>query len=300
MKAEKDLKELERSYQGVDLTQANDFLTKDEDTRAILSKKIVYEELMKGEVVQSKNVSLDELGQPRHFFGFKLFHLHRLDESTKPVLNISFSGPALDHSGEEKIKVQSLTAKTGYTEEIQKALSNATNSSVAEYSEEVREISGVMSQQITPIAKALELKRSLTDMADWYFESDAHKRKEFLDKAESLFTLSYKQGVLVKNQRSGTDGVLIQEHRILLSDLPTNHKGVPINERQIKKLLGGHDIAVVAERGTEAEGMPEAKVKFNPISGRLMEIGEGQPRLSLAEQPKKNLETEVSSVRHRI
>uniref|UniRef100_UPI0035933B02 hypothetical protein n=1 Tax=Persicitalea sp. TaxID=3100273 RepID=UPI0035933B02 len=180
------------------------------------------------------------------------------------------------------------------------ALSKATDSNVAEYTEEIREISGIMSQPISPIAKAIELKTSLTNIADWYFESDAQKRREFLDKTESLFTISYKQGVRLKNPQGGTDSVLAQEHQVPLSELPTNHKGVPINERQMKKLLGGHSITVVAEPGTEAEGVPEAKVKFNSISGKLVEIGEGQPRLVQAEQPKKNLETEVPSVRRRI
>lgn len=298
MKAEKDLKDLAQSYPGIDLSQAEHFLSRNIDARTILAQKTVYEDLMKGEVVQARDVSLDDHGQPRHFFGFMHFQLNRQGDTTKPVLKISSTGSALDIKRDEQTKAQSLTAKPGYTEEIQEALSKATGSNAAEHTEEIKEISGIMSQPIAPTAKAIELKTSLAHIADWYFESDAQKRRDFLDKTESLFTLSYKQKILVKSPQGGTDRVLLQEHQVPLSELPTNHKGVPISERQVKKLLGGHSITVIAEPGTEAEGMPEAKVKFNPISGKLMEIGEGETRLVQAEQPKKNLE--VPSMRHQI
>jgi len=300
MKAEKDLKDLAQSYQDIDLFQAEHFLPRNIDARTVLAQKTVHGDLMKGEVIQVRNVSLSDKGQPRNFFGFNLFHLNRHDDSARPVLRISSTGPTLSPTNEDMAKALSLTAKPGYTEEIQRALSKATDSNGAEYTEEIKEISGIMSQPISPIAKAMELKTSLANIADWYFESDARKRREFLDKTESMFTISYKQGVRLRNPQSGTDSVLAQEHRVPLSELPTNHKGVPIIERQVKKLLGGQSITVVAESGTEAEGMPEAKVKFNPISGRLVEIGEGQPRLVQAEQPKTNLEIDKPSVRRRI
>ena len=300
MKAEKDLKDLAQSYQDIDLSQAEHFLSRNMDARTVLAQKTVQEDLRKGEVIQVRNVSSSDKGKPRHFFGFNLFHLNRQDDSAKPVLRISSTGPTQSLTTDDLAKALSLTAKPGYTDEIQRALSKATDSNAAEYTEEIREISGIISQPISPIAKAIELKTSLTNIADWYFESDAQKRREFLDKTESLFTISYKQGVRLKNPQGGTDNVLAQEHRVPLSELPTNHKGVPINERQVKKLLGGQSITVIAEPGTEAEGVPEAKVKFNSISGKLVEIGEGQPRLVQAEQPKKNLETEVPSVRRRI
>ncbi|GHB86185.1 hypothetical protein GCM10007390_47060 [Persicitalea jodogahamensis] len=193
-----------------------------------------------------------------------------------------------------------MTAKPGYTQEIQTALSKSTNGNSSEYENEVKEISDVMSQKISPLAKAIELKRSLANIADWYFESDSHKRREFLAKTESLFTLGYRQGTLIKNPQIGAYSTHIREQQITLSDLPTSHKGVPIRARQVEKLLSGQSITVIADPETEAEGMPEARVKFNPISGNLMEIGEGQPRLSIADQPKKNLETETSFVKRRI
>ena len=73
-----------------------------------------------------------------------------------------------------------MTAKPGYTQEIQTALSKSTNGNSSEYENEVKEISDVMSQKISPLAKAIELKKSLANIADWYFESDSNKRREFL------------------------------------------------------------------------------------------------------------------------
>lgn len=300
MKADKNLKDLAQSYHGVDISQTEHLLSKDRNTMEILAQKSVYEDLMKGEVVQVRNVSINHKGQPRHFFGFSLFHLNRQTDSVKPVLNVSFSAPALNQNNEETIKAQSLTAKPGYTDEIQKALSKATDSVSAEYAEETKEISDIMSQPIAPLSKAIELKKSLTNIADWYFESDANKRTEFLAQTESLFTLSYKQGVIVKNPQGGADGIHSREQQILLSDLPMNHKGVPITEKQVKKLLSGHSITLVAEPGTEAEGSPEAKVKFNPVAGKLVEIDERVVQLSLENQPKHTFSTESPSMKRRI
>ncbi|WP_373514996.1 hypothetical protein [Persicitalea sp.] len=300
MRAGKDIKRIVQSYQGVDFAQVEGVLSNDAETRAILSEKAVQDDLMRGEVIQVKHTSKDEVGNPRHIFGFKLLHLNRQADADQPVLQIDLSGRPLNSSHANRLGVQSLTAKPGYTQEIQTALSKSTNGNSSEYENEVKEISDVMSQKISPLAKAIELKRSLANIADWYFESDFHKRREFLAKTESLFTLGYRQGTLIKSPQAGAYSTHIREQQIPLSDLPTNHKGVPIRERQVEKLLSGQSITVIADPGTEAEGMPEARVKFNPISGNLMEIGEGQPRLSLADQPKKNLETETSFVKRRI
>lgn len=300
MKAEKYLKDLAQSYQSIDLSQAEHVLSSNIDARTILAQKNVHKELMKGEVIQVRNVSLNDKGLPRHFFGFSLFHLDRQADSTKPVLRISFMSPTINPTQIDQAKALILMAKPGYTDEIQRALSKATDSIAADFTEETKEIAGVMSQPIAPIAKAIELKRSLANIADWYFESDAQKRKDFLTKTESLFTITYRQGVRVQNPQGEADGVLAQEHQIPLSELPTNHRGVPIDERHVKKLLGGHSITVIAEPGTEAEGVPKAQVKFNPIVGKLLEIGEGQPRLVQDEKPKKHLESKDPSVRRRI
>ncbi|WP_229581393.1 hypothetical protein [Persicitalea jodogahamensis] len=300
MRAGKDIKRIAQSYHGVDFAHVEGVLSNDAETRAILSEKAVRDDLMRGEVIQVRHTSKDEVGNPRHFFGFKLLHLNRQADAAQPVLRIDLSGRPLNSSHANRLGVQSLTAKPGYTQEIQTALSKSTNGNSSEYENEVKEISDVMSQKISPLAKAIELKRSLANIADWYFESDSHKRREFLAKTESLFTLGYRQGTLIKNPQIGAYSTHIREQQITLSDLPTSHKGVPIRARQVEKLLSGQSITVIADPETEAEGMPEARVKFNPISGNLMEIGEGQPRLSIADQPKKNLETETSFVKRRI
>ncbi|MPR37412.1 hypothetical protein [Salmonirosea aquatica] len=300
MKAEKYLKDLAQTYQGIDLSQAQHVLSSNIDARTILAQKTVHEELMKGEVIQVRNVSLNDKGLPRHFFGFSLFHLDRQADSTKPVLRISSMSPTINPTQIDQAKALTLMAKPGYTDEIQKALSKATGSIAADFMEEIKEIAGVMSQPIAPIAKAIELKRSLANIADWYFESDAQKRKDFLTKTGSLFTITYQQGVRVQNLQGERDGVLAQIHQIPLSEFPTNHRGVPINERQVKKLLCGYSITVVPESGTEAEGAPIAQVKFNPIVGKLLEIEEGQPRLVQNEQLKKQPEPEGPTVRRRI
>lgn len=300
MKAGKDIKRIAQSYQGVDLAQVEGLLSKDAEARAILSEMSVRDDLMRGEVIQVRNTSKDGVGNPRHFFGFKLLHLNRRTDGSQPVLRIDLSGTPRNPNSADRVGVQSLTAKPGYTQEIQTALSRSTNGNSSEYSNEIKEISDVMSQKASPLTKAIELKASLANIADWYFESDSNKRREFLTKTESLFTLNYKQGTLVRNPQGVADNVHIREQQIPLSDLPTNHKGVPIRERQIEKLLSGHSITVTADPGTEAEGLPEAHVKFNPISGRLVEIGERETQLSLASQAKDKFEPEAPAIRRRI
>jgi hypothetical protein len=300
MKVGKEVNRIAQSYHGIDLTEVKVLLSKDADVRAILSEMSVRDDLMRGEVIQIRNTSKDEVGNPRHFFGFKLLHLNRRTDGSQPVLRIDLTGTPRNPNNADRVGVQSLTAKPGYTQEIQTALSKSTNGSSSEFDDEVKEISDIMSQKITPIAKAIELKKSLANIADWYFESDSQKRKEFLDQTESLFTLSYRQGTLIRNPQVDAESTHIREQQIPLSDLPTSHKGVPIRERQVEKLLSGQSITVVADPGTEAEGMPEARVKFNTILGRLLEIEEGQSRLSLASQDQGKLQPEAPALRRRI
>jgi hypothetical protein len=300
MREGKDIGKTALNFKGVELNQVEEFLSHDPETRAILTEKAVQDDLMRGEVIQVRHTSKDEVGDPRHFFGFKLLHLNRQPDSAKPVLHIDLLGPPRNSGIVNRVGIQSLTAKPGYTQEIQTALSKSTNGNSSEYDNEIKEISGTMSQEKPPLSKAIELKRSLANMADWYFESDSEKRREFLAKTESLFKINYRQGTIIKSSQADTESTHIREQQIPLSALPTNHRGVLITERQVEKLLSGQSITVIADPGTEAEGLPEARVKFNPISGSLLEIGEEQSRLSLASQPKKNLETQAPSVKHRI
>ena len=300
MRAGKDIKRIAQSYQGVDLTQVEGVLSKDAEARAILSEESVRDHLMRGEVVQVRNTSKDEVGNPRHFFGFKLLHLNRQIDAAQPVLRIDLSGTLVNPENADRVGAQSVTAKPEYTQEIQTALSKSTDSSSSEYSNEIKEISHIMSEKTAPIAKAIELKTSLANIADWYFESDSHKRREFLAKTESLFTLNYKQGTLINNPQGGANSTHVREQQIPLSDLPTNHKGVPIREKQVEKLLSGQSITVIADPGSEAEGMPKAHLKFNPVLGRLVEISERETQLSLASQAKDKLGPEAPAIRRRI
>ncbi len=300
MRARKDINKIAQSYPGIDMAQVEAHLSKDAETREILSEQTVLDDLMKGGVIQVRNTSKDANGGPRHFFGFKLLYINRRVDAHLPVLQIDLSGHTLNPGNADRVGVRSLTAKPGYTEEIQIALSRSTNGNNSEYYNEIKEISDVMSQKASPLTKAIELKNSLVNIADWYFESDPQKRKEFLIKTESLFTLNYRQGTLIKNPLFDNSSTHLREQQIPLSDLPTSHKGVPIRERQVEKLLSGRSILIIADPGTEAEGMPEAHVKFNPISGRLVEISEKETQLSLSSHAKNILETDTPSVRRRI
>ncbi|GLU56486.1 hypothetical protein Dfri01_59470 [Dyadobacter frigoris] len=266
-RTQSDMARISEMYKGVDLSQAMNDLAQDKQSLSILSQKSVYQNLMQGEVVQVKNVSLDNTGKPRHFFGVRLYQLDKQVNSNMPVLKLGFSTfDSVKLPDNKKEKTHSLKVDPQFDLKLSKLLKND-----PEAQDVVKDLRSTLSSNVSPVFQAHRLNQQLNNVADYYFRNDPKAKKDFLDESGKLLVLEQRQKVALNNGSPEPAGIHKRKHEIPVTELPIKYKGVQLNEKQVLNLLIGLPVELSGLKDPKLNKPYSATVNLNVLSGKVGE-----------------------------
>ena len=247
------MEKLKSLFTNVNLSEASADLAQDKQTLEILGKKNVAQNLLAGEAVQAKYVSVDNNGKPRHFYGMKILQLNNNVETQQPILKLGFvAAHALQKSNLKINKPEQLPAHEiklvnygGYHETIKDYL--GTRSTLGEGIDKI-----LLQKNSSDLDKAMQIKKYINQTSKQIpFHPITAERhfddiKDFKEELGNKFKVRIILPRFLKDasDKSNLKQIGSEEWGVPISRLPISHKKNPFSEQQVTQLLLGKNVKV--------------------------------------------------------